>query len=227
MDSILSRSQVMRMAQAAAGKMGLKKTKARPHELILALPLKGDEDTYTFSLHRESAEKYLPQITKGLEDRSAFIAIGGAVGILSVPVIGTVEYPTAAAIEYHPDGQIFSQAATTTLTEKQALESIYYGRMTLKTNEGVRLDKMPMLHFRTVPQTQASATTANQFSGAEVKALGAAVRFGGGDDNEVSISIKCADKTNIVGNATRKNYLIVRLVGTIIKGSTTKAYTAQ
>lgn len=224
MEKKLDRSQIVRMAQSAARKMGLAKSKARPHELILALPIKADEDTYTFSLHRESVEKILPQITKGLEDRSAFIAVGAAVGILPVPVIGGKEYPTAAAIEYHPDVNVFSQAATTTLTEKQALESIYYGRMNLKTNEGVRLDKMPMLHFRTVPQTQATATTANQFSGAEVKALGAAVRFGGGDDNEVIISIKCADKTDMVGNASRKNYLIVRLVGTIIKGSTTKSY---
>lgn len=214
----------MRMAQAAAGKMGLAKTKARPHELILALPLRADEDTYTFSLNRESAEKVLPQITKGLEDRSAFIAIGAAVGILPVPVISSKEYPTAAAIQYHPDGNVFNQAATTTLTEKQALESLYYGKMTLKTNEGVRLDKMPMLHFRTVNQTQKTATTDNQFVGNEVKPLGAAVRFGGGDDNEVTISIKCSDKTDMIGNASRNNYLVVRLVGTIIKGSTTKAF---
>jgi len=222
----LNRNAIMRLAQAAATKMGLAKSKARPHELILALPLSSDVDTYVFSLHKETAERHLSEITKGLEDRNAFIAIGAAVGILPVPVIANKEYPTAAPIQYFPDVNVFDQAATTTLTEKQALESIYYGKMNLKTNEGVRLDKMPMLHFRTVNQTQKTATTDNQFNGNEVKALGAAVRFGGGDDNEVSISIKCSDKTDIVGNATHKNYLIVRLVGTIIRGSTTRAYTS-
>lgn len=223
----LDRNAIMRLAQAAAQKMGLNKSKARPHELILALPLSNDVDTYTFSLHKETAEKYLPAITKGLEDRNAFIAIGGAVGILPVPVIGGKEYPTAASIEYHPDLNVFNFAATNILSEQQALESIYYGKMNLKTNEGVRLDKMPMLHFRTVNQTQKTATTANQFNGNEVKAFGAAIRFGGGDDNEVSIAIKCSDKTDIAGDpAVRKNYLIVRLVGTIVRGSTTRTYTS-
>jgi hypothetical protein len=223
---ILNRNAVMKLAQQAASSLGLAKEKARPHELILALPLSASDDTYTFNLDAALAEKILPEITKGLEDRNSFIAIGGSVGILPVPIVGNVEYPTAAAIEYHPDVNIFSEiAGTAILSEKQALESVYYGRISFKTNEGVRLDKMPMLHFRHVPQTQKGTATANQFTGAEVKPLGAAVRFGGGDDNEVTISIKCKDKTKIVGNASHKNYLVVRLVGSIIMGSTTKTFT--
>jgi hypothetical protein len=226
MDSVLNRNAVMKLAQQAAASLGLTKEKARPHELILALPLSASDDTYTFNLDAAIAEKVLPEITKGLEDRNSFIVIGAAIGFLPVPVIGGVEYPTAAAIEYHADANVFSEAAgTAILSEKQALESVHYGRISLKTNEGVRLDKMPMLYFRHVPQTQKGTATANQFTGAEVKPLGAAVRFGGGDDNEVTISIKCKDKTKIVGNASRKNYLVVRLVGSIIMGSTTKTFT--
>jgi hypothetical protein len=150
-----------------------------------------------------------------------------AIGLIKVPVIGGKEYPTSGTVSFFPDKNLFAEpagVAPNVLAEAQALESIYFGDHTLKTNEGIRLDKNPNFLFRHVHQTQASATTAGMLTGEEFKDIGADVRFAGGDENEVRISIKCDDKTLIGGPAASNNYLLVFLIGAVSKGATTKRY---
>lgn len=215
----------LRVARRAAKGSRLKPTQARPHELLLFAALNANANQYEFDLEHDEAIKVL-KIAKGLRDRDAFIATGMAIGIVPVFVSSSVEYPTAAAPVYFPDPNIFDTAAgTATLSEAQALESIYWGFHTLQTNEGVRIDRSPNLEFRTVQQTQGSSSTANMQTGIEVKEIGAAIRFGGGDENRIIIDINSSDKTHIGGPAARNNYLMVRLEGSIIKGQTTKVYT--
>lgn len=224
----VGRDKAWRIAYGAVERLGLPTEKARPHELILVAPLSASENQYSLKLNYEEQQRIL-NISEGLLDRDSFIAVGMSLGIIPVPVVSNVEYPSAAAPLFFPDPNVFSTAATTTLTEAQALESIYWGRHTLITNEGVRIQKRPNFSFRTVQQTQGSANTQNMQNDQEIKEIGAPVRFGGGDQNEIIIDIKCDDKTDIAGAITagdgHQNYLMVGLYGAILKGSTTKVYT--
>ncbi len=220
------KSKAVRIGQRAARKMKVDSKNARPGELLLFARLETNKSEYKLSLAHEDASRVL-DIAKGLRDRNGFAAIGMALGVLPAPVINSNEHADAAEIIYHADTNVFIAAATVDLTEAQAIACIYNGgRHTLKTNQEVRIDDEPNVGFRTVHQTQASATTANQFNGSEVKPFGAIVRFGGGDINEVIITLNCDDKSAISGvTGTRNNYLAVRLIGSIIHGATTKMYT--
>ena len=221
----LTPSKVMKLAQQGAQSMGLSPSKARPHELILYKKIKSSLSSYTFSLKDEQARKEL-SIANGLLDRNGFVAVGMAIGILQVPVIGGVEYPEAGTIHYHADTNAFAGPATNVLSEQQALNSFYQaGSYKLETNEGKRIDGAPTLSFRTVSQTQQTDNQVNMQTGGEVKELGVIVRFAGGDTNDVIITHECQDKTAIGGVVDEfVNYLCVRLVGAIVKGGTSAAY---
>jgi len=219
----IGRNKAWSIAANAAAKLGLDVTKARPHELLLVAQLTTSDNQYNLKLKHEEQVSIL-NIAEGLLDRDSFIAVGMAIGILPV-FVSTNEFPSAAGPVFWPDPNVFDTAASVTLSEAQALESIYWGRHTLITNEGVRIQKRLNMSFRTVQQTQGSASTANMQTDCEIKEIGAPVRFGGGDQNEIQIDIKCDDKSEIDGPAGRNNYLAVMLYGAIIKGSTTKVYT--
>lgn len=212
-------------AVSAAARRGM--INVRPHTLILAAQLSSSESEYRFDLRQSAQEKVLPGVVRGLLDRDGFLASAMALGFAKVPVIGGKEYPTASQIVFHPDSNMFPEPAGAdhALSVEQALRSIYLGTHSLKTNEGIRIDKNPNFGFMTVQQTQESNVTANMLNGQEVKDLGADVRFAGGDENEVIINTKCDDKTLIGGTDAYNIYALVFLVGAISKGATTKVYT--
>lgn len=223
---IVGRNVATRLARKAAEKSGLPGTKARPHQLHLLAKLDPSENQYRIPLKAEAQSALSPEIGRGLLDRDSFIAIGYAMGIIPVPVIGGVPIFTAAAPVFWPDPNVFDTAApdANSLSENQTMESIYWGDHSLKTNEGVRIDKNPNMIFRTVQETQASGSTQNMMTGLHIQEIGAAVRFSGGDENEIIVNIKCPQKALIAGTATRQNYLLFILEGSIIKGATNKAY---
>lgn len=221
----VGRNYTTQTAINAAKRMGLDATNARPHQLLLWAKLSTSENQYRIPLKDEDQRAVAPGVGRGILDRDGFMAVSMALGIVPVPVLGGKPYFTAAAPVWFPDPNVFNTAAgSATLSEAQALESVYWGSHTLKTNTGVRLDKNPNLVFRTVQQTQASAATQGMQNGVEFKQIGAIVRFSGGDENEIIIDINCLDKTHIAGTADRANYLLLVLDGAIIKGSTSKAY---
>lgn len=211
-------------ATQAARNKNLPTSKARPEELTLLAKLDVNNNAYVISLKHEIQQK-IAKVTKGLLDRDGFIATMMKVGILPVPVINSVEHFTAAAPVFWPDPIVLDTAAgTADLSEAQANESIYWGHYSIETNEDKRMEKHTLQSFRTIQQTQASANTANMQTGLEWKPLEAAIRFAGGDENEIHIQINCLDKTHLAGPAARNNYLLIGLKGSIIKGITTKAF---
>lgn len=218
--------------QNAAKRSGQNPGKAQPDELFLLAELTNAESEYTISIDQDD-QKSIWKGAKGLAHRNGFKATAMAVGILPVLVNNGKVYFGAQAPSYFPDRNVFSAAATNVLTEAQALEGIYMGDVTIQTNEGIRIDEHKLLNWRTVQQTQESlqyttdgtndgshVTSAIQ-DGSEFKTLGGVMTFMGGDDNYIKIRIRCQDKTDIAGTATRKNYLIIRLLGSNVKGQTT------
>lgn len=216
------------MAMQAAPSMGLDPNKARPHIMIIAEKLGPTNQSYVLNLERK-AQKDILKWSRGLEERDSFIGIAHALGLAKVPIIGGVEYQEAAQLTFAPDAALFSTAAgSAILSEAQALQAIFYGTHTVKTNQGVRIDRNSNFLFQTSQTTQHSGSTVNERNGSELKEIGAAIRFAGGDDNSVSIDFECADKTHIGGavasGAGHANYLVYFMVGAIIKGGTTAAF---
>ena len=107
----------------------------------------------------------------------------------------------------------------------------------MQTNEGLRIDRQPLRRFYTSNQTIAGTVLStdgtnpgtqvlvDQVFGNEYKSLGGIYQVMGGDDNYINIHINTADKTHLAGNAARKNYLMVKLIGAEGKGKVTSAYT--
>lgn len=219
----IGRAKAWAVAVKAAQKLRLNPSKARPHELLLFAQLSSSDNQYTLLLNHDE-QKAIFEHAEGLLDRDAFIAVGMSLGIVPVEVSSGTEITYGAAPTFWPDKNIYTEA-TSGVAEYKALEGVYWGKHSLKTNEGVRIDKRPNLGFRTVQQTQFSGTTANMQNDQEIKEIGAPVRFGGGDENQIIIDLKIADKTNLGGPATRNNYIFVGLYGAIIKGASTKVYT--
>lgn len=222
----IGRYKAHQIAVQGAVQLGLKKTEARPHSLLLVARLSASENQYVLSLDDQD-QKRLLDLANGLEDRDMFIAVAMSLGILKVPIVDGTERDTAAELAFWPDPELFATAGAgpTNLSEAQALRSIYWGRHTIKTNQGVRFDKTPNRHFYHNADTQHSANTANVIDGAELKEIGAAVRFAGGDNNEITIHIRCSDMTLLPGEAdSHANYVLIELVGAVIKGGTDKAY---
>jgi len=221
----IGRYDAQKIAMSQAKAMGMNAAEARPHSLILAAKLSATKEQYNISLEHSIQRDILPW-TEGLEDRDAYVAVAMGLGLAKVPVISDVEYPGAAQFAFWADPTLFPTAATATtaLTEAQALQSIYWGRHSIKTNQGVRIDADPNFWFQTIQETQQAAATANMLTGLELKEIGAAVRFAGGDKNNVLIEFECQDKTDIAGPAAHNNYLVVFFEGAIIKGGTSKAF---
>lgn len=206
-------------SQRKARKLGLKKIKSQPDELILMMPLSPQESEYNI-LVDDKAQDYPG--AKGLAYRNEFDAVGMAVGVVPVKVVNGELMWGATAPSYFADPAVFTEiAGTANLSESEAIQGIYWGDYSIQTNEGIRIDKQSLISFMHTQQTQTSATTKAMIDGSEVKSLGAVVTFSGGDDNYIRIKIQCKDKTHIAGNADHQNFLCVRLIGAETKGGTT------
>jgi len=223
------------VGQAMGRKAGQSKFTAQPDELFLLARLTTSDSEYRISVDHD-VQQGIWAGTKGLAWRNEFYATAMSVGILPAKVASGVTYFGAQPPVYFPDPNIFNQAATSVLTEAQALEGIYLGSHTFQTNESIRIDQVKTLKYRHAQTTQAapviqtgfSGTTAsyslqNEETGDQFKYLGNNMKLVGGDDNYISFNLQCADKTNIVGNSggTRVNYLCVRLLGFVVKGGGT------
>lgn len=219
----IGRKEAIRMAMKAALDLKLDPKNTRPHDLYLFAQLTSSKDSYTLKLDNDSQKKVI-SIAEGLQDRDSFMAVAYSLGILRVPIYGGTEYPAAGRLVYFADPNVFSTAATVTLSESEQVNHVYWGRHTLQTNEGIRINEARNLQFMTVQETQGSASTLNMLTGMELKEIGAVIRFAGGDNNQIITTFDCEDKSLIGGPATHNNYLFWRLCGAIIKGATNKSY---
>lgn len=220
----IGRYDAQRLAMKQAQAQGLKKTEARPHSLILAAELSTTKELYKITLEDSIQSKVL-DLTSGLSEQDVYIAVAMGMGIAKVPVINGVEYTSAAQIAFWADPNLFdTPAGTAILSEAQALRSLHWGIHSIKTNQGVRIDEAPNFWFQRAHDTQHSASTANPVTGEELKELGAAIRFAGGDKNSITVNAPCLDKTHIAGGDNHKNYLMIFLEGAIVKGGTSRAF---
>lgn len=222
----------LKEAQQLAQQLGLGVTAAQPDELFLLKPLTTSDSEYVIQLDAK-IQNQIWSGASGLDFRNGFKAAAMAVGVLSVKVASGVSYFGAQLPIYWEDPNVFTDTAGSVLTESQAIAGIYMGDVTVKTNEGIRMDKHKLLQWRHVPQTQhglvystdgtnaSSVTNHNQQDGGEFRSLGGIMTFMGGDDSEIRIRVEVQDKTELAGNAARANYLVVRLAGATIKGATT------
>lgn len=219
------RKLALEMARNAAKAVGMDPSEARIAQLILVSQLLTSKDTYTFSLKDADQRMIASTLAIGLHDKDGFLASRYKLGILSVPVVNGQPAFNAAAPVYWPDPSVFTIAVgTANLSEKQALESVYSGKLKLTTNNEVRLEDYPTSDCRYVSQTQGSAGTENMHTGCEYQEFGGLIGFMGFEKNHIELIIECLDKTHIGGDANRQNYLVLTLDGAIVKSATTALF---
>jgi hypothetical protein len=130
----------------------------------------------------------------------------------------------------YPDLTVFSNAAVApNLSEADALEGVYSGNLSLKSNTYEVVNKMDLTRFRRVPQTQFGITATggdtNQASSGEIlegyQKLDIVPVFEGKKRNEVIFNYaQGADAAAIGGTAgTDKNILVLHFWGFIIRNA--------
>lgn len=219
------RKLALEAARTAAETIGMDPSEARIAQLILCAQLLTSKDTYTFSLKDADQRMIADTLATGLQDKDGFLASRFKLGILSVPVVNGTPAFNAASPVYFPDASVFTIAAgAANLSEKQALESVYSGKLKLTTNNEVRLEDFPTADCRYVAQTQGSGSTENMHTGCEYQEFGGLIGFMGFEKNHIELSIECLDKTHIGGDANRVNYLVLTLDGASVKSATTALF---
>ncbi|MTB49819.1 hypothetical protein [Lewinella sp. W8] len=216
-----NRITATKMAQDMAVRMGMEPSVARPHQLHLLAALDPNKNEYLIGINEREQNKIDQFVPIGLSDRDGFLAVGMAVGILPAPVVNSVPILAAALPVFHPDPNIFDGAPAQAgeLSEAQQVTLLYNSKFSLQSGTEKRIEDHPTLPFCYVPETQASASTANVLNGMELKPLGASVAFAGADKSHLTFRVDSKDRSLIAGTATRKNYLYVILDGAIIEGA--------
>jgi len=110
----------------------------------------------------------------------------------------------------YPDLFVFDVAALlTAVSEADALESIWAGNITMKSNTFEVLEQMILRRFRIVPETQASADTQAQLNDKGFVPFLQPYIFSGRDGNKMDFEPAAGADTTAIGGATDTQNILV------------------
>lgn len=197
----------------------------RFHQLRILLPLSATQKTYTFKFADKDVTPGVSPV--GIESRlktsSVFFGNLFALGIFKVPVVSSVQNLGNGIFVTYPDKGLF-----TVTGEANALETIYNGYLTLKTDQDIRLDRLPSQVFRQVPRTQSAAETHPSFGDYMVDFSSSFLFFGDRTNSAVLEMEAVSAVTGIAGgtnadNEVNVNYLDFRVGGfEVVNGADNK-----
>ncbi len=197
-----------------AKKFGIDPADIRPQTLLLYAKLAANKETYYLQV-TENGSVPVVGMERRLKESSLFFANQFALGLLKAPILSSVEYAAGAPIVFYPDKTIFSAAGSASaLSEAQALEIVYHSTLTMKTDQGVRLDGLSCEVFRYAPTTQSGAA-AQPSQGIQLVDLATSFFIWGNRKNEFQLQMPSTgvERTNIAGAATANNYLVLAIGG--------------
>lgn len=205
-----------------ASQLGLKESDVRPQTLRVLYKLTATSNTLTFDIARKTGNHALDNL---LQENDFFVGHGVALGILPVPVINSIEAAGNAQPIFYPDPNIFTTAGSGTLaSEAQALEMVYNSTMRIETNQDIRVKDFPTVIFRDCPETQKAAALQNSYDTVPFKDLYTGLGFAGGNVNEIEVKFPSQGEfSQIAGSATRVNYAVLLIQGTLLVGGAQKA----
>lgn len=215
-NALVQRS-MLKQHRGWAAKYGINPADIRPQTLLLFAKLDAARETYYFDLDSKSTS--ICPIENRLKDSSLFFANLFALGILKAPILTissvATEFSAGAPIVHYPDKTIFPTAGSaTTLSEAQSLEMVYHSRLTLQTDQTVRLDAMACETFRDAPDLQSGAA-AHPSQGLSLMDISTSFFIWGDRKNQFTLQLPSngGERTNIKGGATSQNYLVIGVGG--------------
>ncbi len=223
-NSLLQRKFVENIRQQIK-QWGVLPQNLRYHQLRILLPLSTSAKTYTFKLGDKDATPGVSPV--GIESRlktsSVFFGNLFALGIFKVPVVSSVQNLGNGKFVTYPDKNMF-----TVTGEAVALETVYNGFLTLKTDQDIRLDRLPTHVFRQVPRTQDDTITHPSF-GDYLTDFSSSFLFFGDRTNSAVLEMEAvAAVTGIAGGTNgdsevNVNYLDFRVGGfEVVNGADNK-----
>lgn len=216
LQNALVQRNMLKQHRSWAAKYGIAPEDIRPQTLLLFGKLDPSKETYYFDAAAQSTS--VCPIENRLKESSLFFANLFGMGILKAPTItvATVvtETPAGAPILHYPDKTVFPTAGSaSTLSEAQALEMVFHGRLTFKTDQKVRLDEMACEVFRSAPDLQSGAA-AHPSQPLTLIDLSTSFFMWGNRKNIFTLQLPSTggDRTNIKG-ASSQNYAVIAIGG--------------
>lgn len=197
----------------------------QPSQIRLEKVVAAGDVNKTFTLSAESAmtrrttERYL-------STNDVFVCTHMSVAIYKeLTLTGTAQRAGNAPLYYYPDKTVFSTDATlVNVSEADALEAIYNGTISLKSNSYEVIDSQDVLRYRSAPITQVTATTqasSGSFHGEQRVPFHAPILFGGNKRNEITLKqAEGADTVQIGGDADAgKNVYVILMYGFVVRNA--------
>ena len=202
----------------------VKKSDIQPRTLRAFGELLGDSQTVSFN-YKESAKILAGEAL--LRDNRIFIGTHLAFGIAKVPMLAsgsggaTVLAPGNMEVISYPHPDMFASStvpvtsfggnsgSASTATELQAIRMFFNGKVTLKTDNKIRLEEFPMSRFSIL--TQYGAYFQRQL---EYVDMFSAWMFDGSQENTALIQFMSGKYDGIAGNpTTHRNYGVSEFEG--------------
>jgi len=212
---------LQKLRQKFGAKANIQPTQIRLEKQVAS----GDvNNTFTLSsennLSKRPTERFL-----GTNDVLAITHISLAV-YKELELTGTAQRAGNSVLYYYPDKTVFGTlpATAANVAEFSALEAIYNGTISIKSNTYEVVNSMDCLRFRSAAITQDSATTqasSGSFHGEQRTAFVAPVLFGGNKRNEIDLKIaRGADTVQIAGDPIiGKNVYVLLLDGYVVRNA--------
>jgi hypothetical protein len=201
------------------------KANIQPTQLRLEKVVASGDVNETFTLSAESAMTRRPT-ERFLSTNDVFVCTHMSVGLYKeLTLTGTAQRAGNAAILYYPDKTVFNTAATAAnVSEADALEAIYNGTISLKSNSYEVIDSQDVLRYRSAPITQVAAATqasSGSFHGEQRVPFHAPILFGGNKRNEITLKqAQGADTVQIGGAAdVGKNVYVLLMYGYVVRNA--------
>lgn len=211
------RRAALNRIRARAKKFGFKEQDVRPMVLRLYAELVNNKSALEF---RVSQETTVHDGEIRLEKSDVLWCDQVALAIHKVLIVGGAESPANSPLIYYPDLSWFPET-----NEPRDLEGLYNSRLTIQTDQDVRLERLDTSVFRRVPeqQYQPSATDPLLFQsdGKEWFDLVTNIAFWGNRRNEIRIQYGSGSFAAINGDPAdatdpHRNYAVIKLNGFVL-----------
>lgn len=201
-----------------AQKFGINAADIRPQTLVLYAKLAANKDVYEFDVS-DKANSVIA-IERRLKDSSLFFANLFGLAVLKSPVLSAAtppgEYPAGGRLLHYADKSTFAAAGSTSvLSEAACVDMLYHSKLTLNTDQGIRLDAMSCEVFQLASDTQGvSAANAVPSGGLNLVDLSTSFFIWGDRKNKFQLELPAGgERTNLAGTATGVNYVALILSG--------------
>lgn len=195
----------------------------QPSQLRLEKVLSDNDGQFRRTLGKDSNAGNLRPTEMLLGQNDSFVCTHMSIGLQTVPILtASAQRGGNSPIYYYPDKNVFTEVATlANVSEADALESIYQGFLSMKSDSSEVIDIQDTLRYRVVPRTQFTATTVPSYEGKERVEFDSPVIFQGKKSNEIVINFApSADRAQLGGKTDeRTNVLVVLFYGFKIRNA--------